>query len=356
MTSLLTRPSAPAVTSAPPHRLRFGVMGYGYWGPNLARNVASCEQAVLIGIADLSAARLVAARSSHPLSVLTTDHRELLQDPSLDAVIVATPPETHRDLVIEALESGKHVLVEKPLATSTRDAEEMVRVARACGRVLTVDHTFLFTGAVKKMKQYFVAGEVGEVYYYDSTRINLGLFQHEANVIWDLAPHDISIMLYLLGQPVRKVSAIGASHVDTNVENIAYITLQFDTPMLAHFHVNWLAPAKVRRTIIGGSKKMLVYDDAELDDKLRVYDSGAQLAASREAMYRTFVEYRTGDVLIPKLEKGEALAVEMKHFVNVIRGLEAPISGGELGIEVVRVIEAAQRSLRNGGAAVEVEA
>ncbi|MFN0093450.1 MAG: Gfo/Idh/MocA family protein [Dehalococcoidia bacterium] len=354
MTTLLQRPTnlfVPELKAAP---VRIGVCGYGYWGPNLARNVAQCADAELAGIADLSARRLAAARLAHPGVVLTTDLGDLLDDPLVDAIVVATPPETHHVLVKEALERGKHVLVEKPLATTVEDAEDLVRTARRCGRQLVVDHTFLFTGAVKRMREYFDAGEVGDVYYYDSTRINLGLFQHETNVIWDLAPHDISIMSYLIDQPVKSVSAIGARHVDTRVENIAYLTLQFEGPLLAHFHVNWLAPAKVRRTIIGGSHKMLVYDDGEATEKLKVYDSGARLCASKEDIYRTLVEYRTGDVVAPKLDRAEALAVETSHFVRVVRGQEEPISGGMLGVEVVRIIEAAQESLRRGGVPVEV--
>ncbi len=337
-------------------RLRVAVLGYGYWGPNLARNIAQDQSCTLMSIADINPARLKQARLTHPLAQLTTDFHRVLNDREVDAVFIATPPETHHDLVIAALESGKHVMVEKPLATSVADAEEMERVARACDRVLAVDHTFLFTGAVKRMKRYFDEGAVGEVYYYDSTRINLGLFNHQSNVIWDLAPHDISIMSHLLGRKVRTVSAMGARHVDAAVENIAYLTLQFEGPLLAHFHVNWLAPVKVRRTIIGGSQKMLVYDDAEADDKLKVYDSGARLATSQEDIYRTLVEYRTGDVLIPRLEKAEALAAETAHFAAVIRGEEELISGAALGVEVVRIISAAQESLLRGGIPVEVAA
>lgn len=354
MTATITRTKQQPAAPSSPARLRVGVIGYGYWGPNLARNIAQCPETALWAIADLSPKRLASARDLFPLTTLTSDYHDLLRDPDLDAVFIATPPESHHDLVIEALEAGKHVLVEKPLATSVEDAVEMADVAERCGRILAVDHTFLFTGAVRRMKEYFQRGEVGDVYYYDSIRINLGLFNHETNVIWDLAPHDLSIMLHLLDQPIRRISAFGARHVDTNVENIAYLTLEFDSALLAHFHVNWLAPAKVRRTIIGGSRKMLVYDDGEASEKLRVYDSGAHLCDSREDMYRAFVEYRTGDVVAPKLDKTEALAAETAHFARAVRGLEAPISDARLGIEVVRVIAAAQESLRRGGIPIEV--
>lgn len=355
MTSLLTRPTDVRVAAPSPDPVRVGVLGYGYWGPNLARNVAQSPETELIAIADLNPRRLTAARANHPLALLTNDFRELLTNPSIEALVVATPPETHYEIVRAALHAGKHVLVEKPLTTNVAEAQELVGLARELNLTLAVDHTFLFTGAVKRMKEYFQAGEVGDVYYYDSTRINLGLFQSHTNVVWDLAPHDISIMLHLLEQPVRRVSAFGARHVDTAVENIAYLTLQFDSELLAHFHVNWLAPAKVRRTIIGGSKKMLVYDDVEASEKLKVYDSGAQLCASREDVYQKLVEYRIGDVLAPRLDKAEALAVETGNFARCVRGLELPVSSGELGLEVVKVLAAAQESLERGGAPVEVQ-
>lgn len=227
------------------HRLRIGVIGYGYWGPNLARNAAQHPETELVAIADPNPKRLAAAHALHPAAALAFENRELLTHPGLDAVLIATPPETHCQLVLEALQHGKHVLVEKPLATNSRDARRMCEAAARAGRVLAVDHTFLFTSAVRRMKQYFDSGEMGEVYYYDSTRINLGIFQANTNVIWDLAPHDISIMLHLLGSPpLKSVSAFGARHVDLEHENIAYLTLQFETSLLAHFHVNWLAPTR----------------------------------------------------------------------------------------------------------------
>lgn len=344
-------PDSQLATSNPQlPRLRVGVAGFGYWGPNLARNAAQNPSIELAAVADPDSKRLAAARNLYPGVHLTDDTSGLFADPAIDAVVIATPPETHCKLVLEALAQGKHVLVEKPLATNEADALRMAAAAKDANRVLAVDHTFLFTPAVQKMKSYFDAGEMGEVYYYDSTRINLGIFQTHSNVIWDLAPHDISIMLYLLNEPVKSVSAFGARHVDLSNENIAYLTLQFESSLLAHFHVNWLAPTKIRRTIIGASRKMLVYDDVEPDEKLKVYDSGAQLAAANvEEIYGRLVEYRTGDVLSPRLDRTEALAAEMEHFVRVIRGQEQPISDGEFGVRVVRIIDAAQRSLENGG-------
>lgn len=335
--------------------IRVGVIGYGYWGPNLARNIAAHVGTELVSIGDIRLDRLGLARKTYPLADLTSDIGELLARPDIDAVAIATPPETHCALAIQALEHGKHVLVEKPLATSIADAQRMADAARACNRTLMVDHTFLFTGAVRRLKEYLRADALGDIYYFDSTRINLGLFRTNANVIWDLAPHDISIMAHLLNMPVRVVSAIGASHMEGQQENIAYLTLQFDGPLLAHFHVNWLSPVKVRKTIIGGSKRMAVYDDLEPSEKLKLYDSGADLVQTQEEMYRSLVEYRTGDVLAPKLDKAEALAVEWDHFVNVAAGREESISGPQLGIEVVSIIEAAERSLRSGGLPMTVE-
>lgn len=334
--------------------VRMGVVGYGYWGPNLARNIATQAETQLVAIADRDEARLSAARSAHPFTRLARDHRELLRDPEIEAIAIATPAASHAALAREAMEAGKHVLVEKPLATSVADAEELVSLAARLGRTLAVDHTFLFTGAVRRMKQCIDSGELGELYYYDSTRINLGLFDHETNVIWDLAPHDLSIMLYLIDQPIVSVSAVGACHLRQSVENIAYITVQFAGPLLAHFHVNWLAPAKVRKTILGGSRKMLVFDDVEASEKLKIYDSGADVPETAEEVYRSLVEYRTGDVLAPKLDKAEALAVETSNFAQAVRGLAAPISDGVLGLRVVKLIDAAQRSLATGGAPVGV--
>ncbi|HWO94583.1 MAG TPA: Gfo/Idh/MocA family oxidoreductase [Dehalococcoidia bacterium] len=352
MVTALSQPQSIANNTVEP--VRVGIVGYGYWGPNLARNVASEPLTELVAISDMNPARLDAARATHPLARLTTRARDVLEDPTIEAVVIATPLTSHYGLAMEALANGKHVLVEKPLAACVEEAAELVREARRRDLHLLVDHTFLFTGAVRKMHEYITRGRLGDVYYYDSTRINLGLFHHDTNVIWDLAPHDVAIMLHLLDQPIRSVSAVGARHVDRNVENIAYLTVRFDGPLLAHFHVNWLAPAKVRKTIIGGSERMLIYDDMEASEKLKVYDSGAHLPETPEGIHRSLVEYRTGDVVAPKLEKAEALAIECAHLARVVRGFEDPVSDGLLGLKVVRVLEAAQRSLECGGMPMEV--
>lgn len=299
---------------------------------------------------DLDPARLERVRDRYPSIRITTDYRRLIDDSEIDAIVIATPISTHYHLAREALQAGKHVLVEKPLAESAEQCRHLTALAAARGLVLLVDHTFLYAGAVRKIKELIDADELGEIYYYDSVRINLGLFQHDSNVIWDLAPHDVSIMTYLLGAVPERVSAVGASHVNERVENIAYVTMLFHDRLLAHLHVNWLAPAKVRRTVIGGSKKMVVYDDMDMSEKVKVYDSGAHLSNDPDHIYRTMVEYRTGDMYAPKLDKAEALAVECAHFIACIREGATPISGAALGTHTVRVLEAADRSLRAGGA------
>lgn len=351
---LLTAKEPLLIDDGASQRLRMGIIGYGYWGPNLARNVAAHSGMELVSIADSNLARLHAAHTAHPWTRLVTDAREVLESPDVDAVVIATPPETHEELACRALENGKHVLVEKPLAVSAEGAARMVAVAKACDRTLLVDHTFLFTGAVRRLKRYIDDGELGDLYYFDSTRINLGLFQNHSNVVWDLAPHDVSILLHLVQDPIESVSAIGASHFEGGLENIAYVTIRFRSGILAHLHVNWLAPVKVRKTIIGGSKRMVVYDDTEASEKVKLYDSGADRVTTPEDAYRVFVEYRTGDILVPKLEKQEALAVECGHFVNVVAGTEASLSDGEFGLRVVEVLEAAQQSIRTNGSPVEV--
>lgn len=344
----------PSPTTDGTERLRVGVIGYGYWGPNLARNVEANSRMELAAVADFSTNRLAAAHAVHPWTRKTHDAMDIIRSSDIDAVVIATPPESHRELACAALEAGKHVLVEKPLATSPEDAALMRDTAERTGRVLMVDHTFLFTGAVRRIKQYLDAGELGTVYYFDSTRINLGLFQTRSNVLWDLAPHDVAMLLHLLDQPVTEVSAIGAWHVEDGLENIAYATLRFASGVIAHLHVNWLAPVKIRKTIIGGSRRMVVYDDMEQSEKVKLYDSGADRVQTKEDAYRAFVEYRTGDVLVPRLEKAEALAVECDHFLDVIAGAPS-ISGADLGLDVVRILHAAQLSMQSRGCPQEVE-
>src|SRR5438093_7071843 len=297
-----------------------GVVGCGYWGPNLLRNFAENEAAELRWICDLDETRLTAMARRYPSVQRTGDYRRLLADPDLEALAVVTPVATHFQIAKEALLAGKHVLVEKPLTTTVCEAEELIDLAERTQRTLMVDHTFVYTGAVRKMKEIVSSGELGDLLYFDSVRINLGLFQPDINVLWDLAPHDLSIMDYLIERQPDMVSAIGSCHIEPGIENIAYLMMHFADDFIAHFHFNWLAPVKIRRTMIAGSGKMILYDDIEPTEKVRVYDKGviANRVSDREAAYQTLVSYRTGDVWAPKLDSTEALRDVVKEFLASI--------------------------------------
>jgi predicted dehydrogenase len=331
--------------------IRIGVIGCGYWGPNLLRNFAENEAVQLVWICDTDSQRLAAMGRRYPVAHTTIDYRKLFADPGLDAVAVVTPVATHYQIAKEALSAGKHVLVEKPLTATVREAEELIELARSNGRILMVDHTFVYTGAVRKMKEIVAGGELGELLYFDSVRINLGLFQRDINVLWDLAPHDLSIMDFLIERQPDFVSAIGSSHIEKGIENIAYLMLHFTDEFIAHFHFNWLAPVKIRRTLIAGSRKMILYDDIEPTEKVRIYDKGVtrNRIGDREADYQTLISYRTGDVWAPQLDPTEALRYVVAEFLDSIRGARKPLTDGEAGLRVVRVLEAAQQSMKNGG-------
>jgi predicted dehydrogenase len=329
-----------------------GVIGCGYWGPNLLRNFAENDAAELRWICDTDEARLAAMARRYPAAQTTNDYQKLLVDPRLDAVAVVTPVATHFQLAKEALLAGKHVLVEKPLTATTREAEELIDLAKRNSRTLMVDHTFVYTGAVRKMKEIVAGGELGELLYFDSVRINLGLFQRDINVVWDLAPHDLSIMDYLIESQPDGLSAIGSSHIEQGIENIAYLILHFPGDFIAHFHFNWLAPVKIRRTMIAGSRKMILYDDIEPTEKVRVYDKGVttnRVGSDREADYQTLVSYRTGDVWAPKLDSTEALRYVVAEFLDSIHNARPPLTDGQAGLRVVRLLEAAQQSIKQGG-------
>ncbi len=334
------------------------MIGYGYWGPNIVRNFAETPGARVVAVSDLRRERLHVAQARHPAAKATESHRELIDDPEVDAVAVATPVSTHYELALAALRAGKHVLVEKPLAASAEQALRLVDAAQKAKRVLMVDHTFVYTGAVRRIRELVLDGTVGETYYYDSTRVNLGLFQHDVNVIWDLAVHDLSIIDHVLPRRPIAVSTTGLSHVPGRSENIAFLTLFFDGSLIAHVHVNWLAPVKIRRTLIGGSKKMIVYDDMEQSEKLKVYDKGITLSPTqtREQLYGMMVGYRTGDMYAPHLDVTEALRVEAADFVRCIEEGARPITDGEAGLRVVQVLEAASESLRMRGEPVQLTA
>lgn len=328
-----------------------GVIGCGYWGPNLLRNFAENEAAQLRWICDTDEARLAAMGRRYPMVQTTTDYRQLVDDPELHAVAVVTPVATHFSLAKELLSAGKHVLVEKPLTATVREARELIDLADANQRTLMVDHTFVYTGAVRKMKELVASGELGDLLYFDSVRINLGLFQRDINVLWDLAPHDLSIMDYLIERQPQGVSAIGSCHIEAGIENIAYLIMKFPDDFIAHFHFNWLAPVKIRHTLIAGSSKMILYDDIEPTEKVRVYDKGvtANRVGDREADYQTLVSYRTGDVWAPKLDATEALRYVVAEFLDSIRSGRPPLTDGHAGLRVVSLLEAAQKSLKCGG-------
>jgi predicted dehydrogenase len=344
-----------------------GVIGCGYWGPNLLRNFSENESAELRWMCDLDPKRLEVMGRRYPSAETTRECEQLLADPRLDAVVISTPVGTHYRYARAALEAGKHVLVEKPLTASAREAEELIGLAEAGGLTLMVDHTFIYTGAVRKIKEIVVSGDLGELLYFDSTRLNLGLFQPDINVVWDLAPHDLSIMDFILERRPRTVSATGSCHIRAGIENIAYVMLRFPDDFIAHFHFNWLAPVKIRRTLIAGTRKMIVYDDIEPVEKVRVYDSGVTARPAdggavgaaaeeddREAAYRTLVSYRTGDVWAPKLDTTEALSHVCREFLAAIRERRAPLTDGHSGLRVVRLLEAAQESIKQGGQPVTV--
>lgn len=328
-----------------------GLIGFGYWGPNMARNVEESPQLKLAAIADLNPAAVKRACQRYPHIKGTTDPESIIRDPQIQAVIIATPVSTHFDLASKALTNGKHVLVEKPITDNAANAEALIGLAEKHGLVLMVDHTFIFSSAVQKIGELIKGGELGDILYYDSVRINLGLFQHDVNVIWDLAPHDISVMNYLMGKTPRTISAHGASFIDDQPESIAYVNLGFDDGFIAHFHLNWLAPVKIRQTVIGGSRKMLVYNDMEPTEKIKLYDKGVDVT-SREGIYQTLIQYRTGDIYIPHLINQEPLRVEIAHFVECIQTGNKPITDGEAGYQVVRILEATQTSIKANGSPV----
>ena len=343
-----------------------GIIGYGYWGPNLVRNFFETPDCRVVSVSDLSRDRLAKIGPRYPTVETTTDYTDLLRDPRIDAVVVATPVSTHFELGMAALRAGKHLLIEKPMTCDATEALRLVDEADLRQRILAVDHTFVYTPAVRKIHDLVAQGELGEIYYYDSVRVNLGLFQHDVNVIWDLAVHDLAIMDYLLPvQPVA-VSATGIGHVPGEPENMAYVTLHFDTNVMAHLHVNWLSPVKLRRTLIGGSRKMVSYDDLEPSEKIRVYDKGITVNGPAAApvngngdgnetghRYAMLVGYRSGDVWAPQIALTEALSIEARHFVDCISNNLTPTADGHSGARVVRMLEAATESMRASGRLVE---
>jgi predicted dehydrogenase len=323
--------------------LKLGVIGYGYWGPNVVRNFISHQDCKVVTICDKSSAALARVLAAHPGVRVTTEPEAVLLATDIDAVAIITPVSHHFELAKKALENGKHVFVEKPFTATSSEAEELIELAERRGLQIMVDHTYLFTGAVRKIKQLVDDGTLGRLYYYDSTRVNLGLFQHDVNVLWDLAPHDLAIMDYLIGAEPELVVATGGAHVN-NFENIAYLTVYFPDNVLAHINVNWLSPVKVRTTLVGGQKRMLVWNDLDMAEKLRIYDKGAEVK-NESGVHAALVSYRTGDMYAPKIEETEALRVETRYFLDCIKNGTKPINDGLAGLRVVRILEAAEQSL-----------
>ena len=333
--------------------LKFGVIGYGYWGPNIVRNLRGLEGSQLVGICDQSPAARKRIQAAHPGVPVYADSQELICSPDVDAIAVITPVWTHYELTKAALENGKHVFVEKPFTSNAAQAEELINLAEQKNLQIMVDHTFLFTGAVRKIRELLNEGALGKLYYYDSTRVNLGLFQHDCNVIWDLAPHDLSIMNYLLEEDAEAIVATGQTHLNGHAD-IAFITAYFPDKVIAHINVNWLSPVKVRTTLVGGEKKMLVWNDLEADEKVKIYDKGVDVK-SQEGVYKMLVSYRSGDMWAPHVEQVEALRLELGYFVECIGKNEKPFNDGCAGLKVVRMLEAANQSLNKRGALVYLD-
>jgi predicted dehydrogenase len=330
------------------------IIGYGYWGPNLVRCFAETDGCRVVAVVDKSPAALASVAKRHPQARLYADWREALTDPEIDAVVVATPVSSHYEISLAALQSDRHVLVEKPLTETSAQARHLVEEAEARGLTLLVDHTFIYSPAVTKMKELIGSDDLGQIYYYDSTRINLGLFQRDVNVIWDLAVHDLAILHHVLESPPTAISANGVSHVHGAPENMAHLTVYLESGAVAHLNVNWLAPVKVRQVLIGGSRKMIVWNDLEPSEKIRVYDKGVSVTGDLEEIYASRVSYRSGDMWAPRLATTEPLLTEAAHFIDCIQTGATPITSGRLGLQVVEMLEAATRSMKMRGHPVEL--
>src|SRR5215472_1488198 len=332
--------------------INFGVIGYGYWGPNIIRNLNNLDGVRVLAIADKSPTARNRALKANPSIRVTDDARELISDANVDCIAIITPVWTHFDLAKAALNSGKHVFVEKPFTSSCDQAARLIDLAASKNLVVMVDHTFLFTAAVQQIKKLIEDGILGNLYYYDSMRVNLGLFQHDINVLWDLAPHDLAIIDYLIGSDPEEIIATGQEHLNDH-EDVAFMTLYFPNSVIAHVNVNWLSPVKVRTTLIGGAKKMLVWNDLEADEKIKIYDKGVKVEGA-EGVYDLLVNYRSGDMWAPHLNQVEALHMELFYFVECIVRNEIPFNDGNAGLRIVKMLEAADQSLQKRGVAVQV--
>jgi predicted dehydrogenase len=333
-------------------KVNLGVVGLGYWGPNLVRNFSEVDNCRVAMACDSDETRLKPIKRRYPYIEVTMRYKDLVDAKDIDAIAIATPVVSHYELARQALEKGKHVLVEKPLCANVKEAEGLIEIAQSNGKILMVDHTFLYTGSVKKAKELISKGGIGELYYFDSVRINLGLFRPDVNVIWDLAPHDISIAQYLINEEPISVSVLGRDFDNNKIACIAYMTLRYKSGIIAHIHVSWLSPVKIRRIIIGGSKRMIIYDDVEPTEKIKVYDSGIEFDYEKENPLQP--TYRLGDINLPRLDQREALLVEAEHFVDCILKGKKPLTDATFGLDVVKVLEAGDISLREGGREVNL--
>ncbi len=333
--------------------LTIGVVGCGYWGPNLIRNFINLKEADVKICSDLDEGRLKHMNHLYPSLATTTDYREITKDDSIDAVVIATPVSTHYQLAIEALEAGKHVFCEKPLTQSVEEGVKLVNLADENDRTLMVGHTFVYTAAVNKVKDLIGSGELGDIHYMSTARVNLGLFQEDINVVWDLAPHDVSIMNYILGVRPLAVSAVGHSYIQPGIQDVSFVTLRYPGSILANLHVSWLNPNKIRSTTVVGSKKMLVYDDISSLEKIRIYDKGVDVVPHYDTFGEFQLSYRYGDIHIPKLDEAEPLKMECQHFIDCIEGAQQR-SSGRHGLEVLIVLDAIDRSMRKNGAEIEI--
>lgn len=333
--------------------LKIGVIGFGYWGPNIVRNFAMIRGTQVTAICDNNPPALKRAEAMYPYISWTRDYQDIVRSPQIDAVAIITPVSSHFKLAEAALQNGKHIFVEKPFTASVPEAEKLIALARRKKLKIMVDHTFIFTGAVRKMKEVIDKGILGRLYYYDSTRVSLGLFQPDVNVIWDLAPHDLSIIDYVVKNKPVAVAAQGADHMGRGHENLAYITLHFANKMIAHINVNWLSPVKVRRTLIGGEKKMLVWDDMESDEKIKIYDKGVR-TETKDKIYKLLIDYRAGDMWSPHVNLTEALKTELEYFVDCIVKNKTPVNDGESGLRIVKMLVATDKSLKQGGKRIKL--
>ena len=333
--------------------INIAVVGFGYWGPNIVRNFYSAEKANVVFVCDRESKALKRVERSYPGIKTTTDYDDIVSSSEVDAIAIVTPVHTHYELARKALNNGKHVFVEKPFTSTVAQAEELLELADRKNLIIMVDHTFLFTGAVKKIKEFVDDNILGELYYYDSMRVNLGLFQHDVNVIWDLAPHDLSIMDYIVGEKPEAIMATGKKHFCNGYEDIAFITVYFANNLIGHFNVNWISPVKIRTTLIGGEKRMLVWNDLEADEKVKIYDKGVNIE-NREGVYDLLIKYRSGDMWAPRVEQSEALKAEIEYFIDCVLNDQVPFNDGRAGLRVVKILEASNESLKNNGKMIKL--